>query len=797
MVEPLHRQPLQGTISWIHLPEIACQKNVHFRARKVASHEVFGDGILHVAAESHYALWINGVFVAIGPARGTRTCNYLDSHDIAALLNTGRNTIALEVFCGNHVTFTSSPAQPAAFVQVGGIRTDESWQVQPGDDWRWDVPDYTMQIGAMEYRDLRKEPVGWQCCGDRGRWVPARVIEPDQPIYDKRLFLRDIKPLRTVTLRPKKVCVEATTPPLPPKLREDVQVAQYMTAEAVTRSSPGQLTERLPVGKDATVSPPADGGGVAVIVDFAREFQGWGELELTAPDGAIVDIGYDEAMEGDKLNVARHVYRFSDRYVLRQGRQTIGNLLHRRGGRFIELVFRQFDQPITVHRFVYHDQRYPIDSPSTFTCSDERLNRLWNKCLATLSACATDTFIDCPWREMSFWVNDFVVQQEFWQQLAGEQALIRRSVALALSQPDTEGLVPGVCPTTGLSKLVLFPTNLFLAMILRDVQLYGNQRAFVDAVLPEIERIFGRCQKYGDSDGLLTPPEAYWNFTDWSYYLDNRFEHFRTEGERYPLDGRNTCITNWFNVLAADSLASLFATRDTGKSKAYTRRADELAAKIFEKFWNDRTNCFDEFIDTRGPASQITHALAILSGRVPPGRRRACAEALCRPDCLEPELYMMHFVFKAMAATGQHEPIMRRIEKHWLPVSESDCPTIWEANVHQHGKEAFHNAGSLCHAFSLAPASVLQQQVLGVVPTGEGFSECMFDPHPMNLTYASGSVNTPYGPILVRWERRSASVEATLTVPEGVSLHTPQRQKLPGGEHTFSLSTSRKEFGNE
>ena len=58
----------------------ADRKNCHFRARRRFS--TCPDGIINIAAESFYALYVNGQFIGNGPARGTYTCNFVDTYDI-------------------------------------------------------------------------------------------------------------------------------------------------------------------------------------------------------------------------------------------------------------------------------------------------------------------------------------------------------------------------------------------------------------------------------------------------------------------------------------------------------------------------------------------------------------------------------------------------------------------------------------------------------------------------------------------------------------------------------------------
>ncbi|MBN1554140.1 MAG: hypothetical protein JXA11_05310 [Phycisphaerae bacterium] len=779
-----HRRVFEHPVAWIAPEGVSKQTNCHFRVRRVFDHDEIRGEKLFIAAESFYALYVNGRLVGVGPARGTYQCNFIDEHDISSCLQPGRNVIAAEVFCNNFPTFISSPAEPAVFIRVGRFATDESWQAQIAPDWRVeDLPTFTLQIGKIEWRDLRREPVGWATGTDEDRWQNAVLLPPDRPIHAKTLYHRDVASPAVTKIPPVKFPVVRAIERLTDA--DDSRVAELMTDQPLYDPADPISLDPLALDEPVDIPPQPDGRGVLIVADFTRAFIGGIEVDVEAPEGAILDVGYEEIIEEGRLTPARNHYRMADRYILREGRQTITNPLHWRGGRYLQLVPRNFRRPVRIHRLRAVDRRYPLRRTAEFSCDDESLNELWRRCGATLSACATDTFLDCPWREMSFWVNDFVVQNEFWWQLIGPSCgdLVRRSLSLALSQPNAEGLAPGVCPSDGRDGLVLFPTNLFLAMILRDYQTYTGDRQYVDAVLPAVENIFQICRRHADEDGLLTPPKQYWNFTDWSYWM-------AWQKDPYPLDRRNTCIVNWFQVHAAAALARLYQGRDAHKADLYDKIARDLAEAVVRKFWDEPRKVFREFLDDARPASQITHALALLSERLPEKLVSPCRRALTRDDCLTPELYMMHYVLRALAQTGRGAAAMERIRRFWGSQLSFDCPTIWEANVYEYGKDAYDLSGSLCHAFSLAPVTFFQQTILGAAPLADGYARFRIAPTPCGLSSARGTVPTPHGWISVAWKTEGQTVTLSLDVPAGTTAVLTDGRELSAGKHDLQLSAT-------
>jgi hypothetical protein len=227
-----------------------------------------------------------------------------------------------------------------------------------------------------------------------------------------------------------------------------------------------------------------------------------------------------------------------------------------------------------------------------------------------------------------------------------------------------------------------------LPLILRDLSERDEELAF--SFLPQAAEVLDSLLQFSDAGGLLIGPEKYWNFLDWSF-----------EKAGWIPNGRAMASVNWFYVLALDAMAEL--SRRAGREYSrFTQRAETIAATLHARFWDEKNKRYREFED-EDKASELAQSLAVLSGR------SANAGVLCAQlatdgdDLFKPELYMMHFVLRALIENGFQDAAKTRLLRYWGTILESDSPTIWEANVHQHGGAAFNGAASLCHAFSCAP----------------------------------------------------------------------------------------------
>jgi hypothetical protein len=102
--------------------------------------------------------------------------------------------------------------------------------------------------------------------------------------------------------------------------------------------------------------------------------------------------------------------------------------------------------------------------------------------------------------------------------------------------------------------------------------------------------------------------------------------------------------------------------------------------------------------------------------------------------------------------------------------------TFWEkANLS--GQPGIAQFTSLAHGWAAGPTVSLTNQVLGVQPTGAGFSSYDVVPTPGDLSWAQGRVPTPHGAISASWRRSGGAFTLTTDAPHG----TTGRLAVPTG----------------
>jgi hypothetical protein len=756
---------------------------------------------LHVAAESLYHLYVEGRPTARGPVRGTESVNFYDTVTLELPPGPSDLWLAVAVYCPNVHSYKYHPACPAVWLSsdCNAIASDTTWEVATSPAFPPAPPLYTPQIGPIEWKDARREPLDWSTGGGESLdWRPASDLSAHEGIARKQLRPRDVPALPTRRIRPARVLRTARVPAAANRAIADL--ARHLSTEPHTPLLDPPNVARLcePDGPPLVVAPPADGGGVTCILDFEAAVNGGLEIDLDAPSGTIVEIGYQEALSEGRLQLDFESYCFADRYTLREGRQITGTDFAERGFRMAQLVLRNFDRPVRVYGVAGIDRRYPYAAQGNFGADDARWQQLWSVCDETLRACTTDTLLDCPWRENALWVNDLLVEAPTTMQAFGDPTVLRRSLRLAATQVRPDGLFPTVVPyghLEGMSvlhnrdRLTLTAGNLTLPLVLEDYLLYSGDRDTVEALSAMMPAMLDCFASWEDAHGRCVPPARIWNFIDWSYLVD--------------MDGRACCTLEWLRVLAHDALARVINHLDpTADASSWTRKADAIARRIDRHDWHEPQGVYREGLDDpagRPLVTQLSQALAILSGRLSAPRRDTLAFMLMQNEGLAPELFMQHFVQRAMVQCGLAEAARQRLAQYWLPILDTGSPTIWEMGVHQKGKAMFAGAGSLCHGFSTTPIDFMQRAVLGVVPTAPGFARCRFHPQDAGFREVRGRVPTPHGLIEVDLQTARASeddpvlFDVELHVPPGMVVDRPGQEPLAAGSHRFTYPASRRD----
>lgn len=772
---------------WIRPPGQVHDNYTFLARKKFVVDRVPSDAILHVAADTRYVVYLNGKRVGQGPARGTDLRYYIDSYDVAAGLCAGENHLTVRVHCPVHpMTSLAPPVEPAVLLELDSlVHSDKSWQTCLDPAHRADAPMYTHHIGYSDYRDLRKEPIGWETFSDDyDGWLDAHELADANNLGGRKLDPRSILPLTDQSFLPTAVIDEGCVPNHYPDIEDDIEYAALMQMEMHYHLShapfdhsanllQGQPVKVLPV---PTLLPNQRLEGAYILLNWQRELCGNLIIDVEGPEGTIIDVGYDEAIDRGRIDTRRvnpngAVFRFADRYILREGRQRIETRLHERGMSVLQLVFRRFEKPVTIHRVEIANQVYPIAQKAEFDCDLPLINKLYTMCVNTVEACSLDVIVDCPWREQTLWIDDMAQEGLFWLQLTGDSRFIDHNLRISADGTLPNGQIVARYPSLG--GMLLPVTSVNWITTLRDNWFYSGDTAPVRELLPVVENALKVYKNWRNDDGLVPDQHGgdMWNFIDWGY------------GDRLGgiTAALNISIANGFKMAAQLNTA----VGHNDQAAAHLATSKQFVEAVFKQFWDDdEKHLYDctEPVDGQRTFSQIPHALGIYADLFNRDQCEAALKAIVDPKAIRAEYGYQLYVLDALVRNGQANRVLNYIEQLWAHKIKAGSPTVWEV---YDGRASMTGCGSLCHAFAAYPLMFAQSVVLGVRPLQPAFAEFSLYPQAFpNIRRAQGTAPTPHGLIHVAWSAQDdQSLLIDVTIPDHTTAILAGGQRLAPGQH--------------
>ncbi len=152
--------------------------------------------------------------------------------------------------------------------------------------------------------------------------------------------------------------------------------------------------------------------------------------------------------------------------------------------------------------------------------------------------------------------------------------------------------------------------------------------------------------------------------------------------------------------------------------------------------------------------------------------------------------YYGDYVLRAMAKMDHRDAALAWMRQFWGGMLEEGATSFWEAYDVDWYKGDFHaslqadnGSGyyvSLAHGWSSGPTAWLMEEVLGIQPTGAGFSTVNLRPDLVDLQWARGAMPTPHGLIKVDARKKGSATDIAVDVPDGVTARLSVPVSSPG-----------------
>ncbi len=769
----LHRR---WVASWLACPGAPERDAGVYRFRKLVQlPSVPARFVVHVSGDQRFVLYANGQRVGVGPARGDLYFWRFETFDLAPYLKPGPNLLVALVWNFGTQAPGAQISDRTGFVLQGDAKeeqvanTDASWQCapEPGHQpWpegaralREEAHQYFV-VGPGERMDAALYDWDWartpQTGAADGRWKPAVAYDRPSP--------RTISEGPGYALTPEgRWLVPDELPPMEYRL---------VPAGGVVRASGVPTPAGFPDAASLAIPPHTQ---AQILLDRKTLVTAYPELAFSAGRGSRLRLTYQEALVGEGYRkgnrgeiAGKRMLGYSDEIVPDGGQGRAFHTLWWRTWRYLQIDAETGDEALVLDSLKAHATGYPFEARGRVQTDDAVLDTILETGWRTARLCAHETYFDCPFYEQYQYVGDTRIQALISYTNAGDDRLARQAITAFERSRRSDGITSSRYPAS--APQYIPPFSLLWIGMVHDFWMYRDDPAFVRAQLPGTRTVLDWFSGRQLADGLMgrTP---WWSFVDWA-------SDFAAGVPPQEADGRSAPITLQLVAAlrdAADLEAALGAAR---RAEAYRQQARAAADAVLRSCWHEGRGLLADR-PSKDRFSQHTNILAILTDAVPADRQRAVLDrvlAAGMPSARDPETtpaegapqaaptkasyYFRFYLARALDKLGRGDEYLAQLEP-WREMLRLGLSTWAEA--------PFDSTRSDCHAWSAHPNYDLLTIVAGIRPASPGFRAVRIEPHLATLGTLYATMPHPKGSIAVSYRRTGSALDATITLPAGLT----------------------------
>ena len=476
-------------------------------------------------------------------------------------------------------------------------------------------------------------------------------------------------------------------------------------------------------------------------------------LHVKASAGLAVGMLTDNYTGGSANNVRAE-------YITREGEQEYESFGWMNGHEVLYVV----PAGVEVLGVKYRETGYNADMKGSFACDDDFYNELWKRSARTLYITMRDNYMDCPDRERAQWWGDevnelgeafYVLDPRGWQ-------LATKGIYELMNWQRPDGVIASPVPSLNWCK------ELPLQM-LASVGWYGfYTQAFYSDDYSFVPHIYDGLKKYlhevwqVDDQGMPVVRSGDWNWGDWGTDVD--------------MEVLTTC---WYYLALKAEKEFALHLRKLYDANQIGEMMKRISAAFDARYWNGKA--YRSKLHN-GETDDRAQAMAVVSGLAPAGRYKALLKVFKKAYHASP--YMEKYVMEALFMMGEPEFALKRMRDRYAKMMSYPYTTLFEGwGI---GAEGF-GGGTINHAWSGGPLTILSQKLCGIEPLAPGFKQFRVAPQLGSLNKASAVVPTLYGDIRVDIRQQDHKLGIQVVVPQGttavVALPGSKEKVLSPGTH--------------
>jgi len=735
-------------------PKITEQTEPHYFRRNFSVAAVPKDATLYIAGPRSIKVWFNGKLAESTESDVTSPLGmHVFETSVASYLKSGTNTIAIEAVRGRGVTGFANSAlvRQQTFGQVMVVKIVPKPR---------DVFGPALVMSDKTWKSSTAASVGWQQPSfDDTAWKPVQSIGGIESSVDLFQWNADAGLYNWPGYDGISGYLAHLPIPASGILASYAGRGSFTNLASLTGDA-GEFAVHLPA---ATLT---DAEAPSIVLDFGRELTGRLELisDSDTPVTVTVQLGESESetmkvpfLGVNQLTIAPYGTGHSPKAAFRYAKiRFVG------GGSELRFKTIRVDH-------IY----YPVTYAGSFESSDPLLNRIWETGAYTAHLCMQDGVWDASKRDRGRWMGDTDVSGRVIEDVFGERPLMEDTLDRLIGPAPVDQHVNGI---PGYSS--------FWFTGVADYYRHTGSKQFLEREHARMLELLDLVDHEFDQRNVYANKSNVWLYVDWSPELNGDTPETR----------RATTLE--FYRAYREAAWMLRELGDAQNAEKYETRAAAIQQGAQKVLLDPATGSF-------GTRWQ-TNAAAIISGAARPDQYDAIwKNALSTVGTsstkgLIVSPYYNYYVIAAMAKMNHRPEALRWIRQYWGGMIDEGATSFWEAYDPDWYKEDFHSSlqsdnrsgyfVSLAHGWSAGPTAWLMEQVLGIQPTGAGFSTVDIHPDLIDLDWAKGAEPTPQGLLKVNAHKSGAHIAIALDLPAGVTARVAVPVSSPRAQVTLNGS---------
>ncbi len=498
------------------------------------------DAKLYISADDYYKLYINGNFIAQGPAPSYHTNYNYNIIDVSKHLKKGDNIIAVHtLYQGliNRVWQSGDDRHGLILDLVSDgeviVSSDESFKVHNHTGYR-EIGVCGYQTQFLEEYDSRSPEADFYFEDfDDGLWENARVA-----LYDNHILVP--------------------------------QKSKMLVFEKI-----------MPVS--------IINNGETKIIDFGKNHVGYLNMRVKGIAGQVVTIRCAQELDEDGrpcFNLRANC-SYEERWILSEGESTL-EWFDYKAFRYAELILPKNTEIKELYLTARH---YPFELKNTLNAayaSDERMVKIWNLCVHTLKYGVQEVIQDCMEREKGFYLGDGCYTSFAHMLLTGDDSMVRKLIDDAFfSSFITDGLVACI-DCSLMQEIAEFP--LILVSLVWWHYLYCGDVEYLRENYSKIVNLLESYRRNYENNGLVSNLDK-WCVVEWPANFRNGYD--------VDLKAGSVCTDTHIAINAYYINAIQTANKITEilGEKCY-REEKNLIAAFIRAFYNEDKHLFKDSISS-------------------------------------------------------------------------------------------------------------------------------------------------------------------------------------------------------